>query len=276
MSRIAQNMRRVSTRLTRQIALHWGDTFPMYYICEYPKSGGTWLGWMASDCLQLPYTRFSTLPLALPCVIHNHWRYHPRLRRSFYMYRDGRDVMVSFFFHRMTGIHGENVKFHQHRRAYESLFGKGYDRHDSVGLMAKFIEYEFSHPRDARVNWADHIRSWRPLEAREHVAYVSYEQLREDCAGHIKRVVEHAGGKPIDDWRVQMAVEKFSMERATGRKPGEEDRSAFIRKGVVGDWVNHFTKEAAELFNDLAGDVLVQLGYEADRGWVSRYDLPGS
>jgi hypothetical protein len=88
-------------------------------------------------------------------------------------------------------------------------------------------------------------------------------------------VVEHVAGRAIEDWRVEMAVEKFSMQRATGRRPGEEDRSTLIRKGVVGDWVNHFSREAAVAFDRVAGETLVALGYEADRAWVSRHEPPG-
>jgi hypothetical protein len=38
------------------------------------------------------------MPLACQCVIQNHWLYHPGLRRVFYLYRDGRDVVVSHYF----------------------------------------------------------------------------------------------------------------------------------------------------------------------------------
>ena len=62
------------------------------------------------------------------------------------------------------------------------------------------------------------------------------------------------------------------MVRQSGRRPGEEDVTQHIRKGVAGDWLNHFTRASAELFNDLAGDVLVTLGYEQDRNWVDRYE----
>lgn len=276
MSAIGQNMRRVSNRLTRQIALRWGETFPMYVVSEYPKSGGTWLGRMVADCLEIPLPRHTNLPLAMTCVVHNHWGYDPRLRRCIYLYRDGRDVMVSFYFHRMRWIHNErNPKYAGHAQKYEAMFGKGYDKDDTVANLARFIEHEFANPRDSRLTWRQHVESWGAPDGHEHVAYVSYEQLREDCAGHLKRIVEHVAGRPIEDWRVDMAVDKFSMQRATGRKPGEEDRTTLIRKGVVGDWVNHFSREAAEVFDRLAGDTLVRLGYEADRGWVSRYELPG-
>ena len=278
MSAIGQNMRRVSNRLTRQIALRWGETFPMYVVSEYPKSGGTWLGRMVADCLEIPLPRHTNLPLAMTCVVHNHWGYDPRLRRCIYLYRDGRDVMVSFYFHRMRWIHNErNPKYAGHAQKYEAMFGKGYDKDDTVANLARFIEHEFANPRDCRQNWRDHLSEWfgpgDDATGRPQVAYVSYEQLREDCATHLARVCEKASGKNPDQWLVGHTVEKWSMERTTGRKPGEENRGDLVRKGVAGDWVNHFSREAGEMFDRLAGDMLVRLGYEPDRGWVDRYEL---
>ena len=64
------------------------------------------------------------------------------------------------------------------------------------------------------------------------------------------------------------------MSRQTGgRKAGDEDRSSFIRKGVAGDWVNHFTKDTSKLFQELAGDALLALGYEKDPEWWKRLDV---
>ena len=40
-----------------------------------------------------------------------------------------------------------------------------------------------------------------------------------------------------------------------------------VRKGIVGDWKNYFSREAGEVFDRHCGDVMVRLGYEADRDW---------
>jgi hypothetical protein len=64
------------------------------------------------------------------------------------------------------------------------------------------------------------------------------------------------------------------MKRQTGRAPGHADPTQHIRKGVVGDWRNHFSREAAETFQQLFGAALVRLGYEADDRWIERYDYP--
>ena len=48
---------------------------------------------------------------------------------------------------------------------------------------------------------------------------------------------------------------------------GEESTESFFRKGVAGDWRNHFTPELKALYKERVGDLLVELGYEADLSW---------
>lgn len=256
----------------RFIITHWGRQFPMYTVSEYPKSGGTWLGRMIADCLEVPLPQRFRLPLAMPCVVHNHWTYDRRFTHPFYLYRDGRDIMVSFYFHRMRVIaRNKDVNDRLAGKRYERLFGKGYDPQDVRRWLPRFIEHEFAHPRDSRVTWARHVESWYDPD-RTHVAYLSYEDLLADTRATLTRAVEHVAGRRIEPWRIDMAVEKFSMARQTGRAPGEEDRSSFIRKGISGDWKNHFTREAAEIFHDRAGATLIALGYETDQRWIDRPD----
>ena len=275
MSYLRSMLRAAASRPTRVIGMYWGETFPFYYVSEYPKSGGSWLGKMVADCLRIPYPEGQIFPAGFRCVIHNHWRYNPRFRRVLYVYRDGRDVMVSLFFHRMrTLARRDSVDVRIFKRQYDRLFGKGYDPNDSIALLPRFIENEFKRPRNPRVTWSQHIESWCAPDGHPHVTCLSYEQLVNDCRATLKRAIELVTGATVDQWRIDTTVEKFSMVRQTGRRPGEEDRGAFIRKGVAGDWPNHFSLEAAEVFNDLAGDALIHLGYEKDRDWVRNYPAP--
>lgn len=48
---------------------------------------------------------------------------------------------------------------------------------------------------------------------------------------------------------------------AKGRQSGEEDRSSFFRKGVAGDWHNHFTPAMVQMFDAKAGAWLDRFGY---------------
>ena len=46
-----------------------------------------------------------------------------------------------------------------------------------------------------------------------------------------------------------------------GRDKGEEEKSSFFRKGVVGDWENYFNDASFEVFRKQTGDLLHELGY---------------
>ncbi len=257
---------------TRFIAARWGASFPFHLICEYPKSGGTWLGKMVADVLQLPYPTGSRLPIAMRAVIHNHWPYDARFRNVFYLARDGRDVMVSLYFFRLRRLaSGGGPNEAKYAKIYDRLLGPGYDANDTQRNLPRFIEHEFTRPGGGtKLNWAQHILSWR-RDDRPDIAFLTYEQLLSDCAGALSRALAHVTHAQPDPWRIAAAVDKYSMARQTQRKPGEEDRKSFIRKGVAGDWKNHFTADAATLFRDLAGDALVAAGYEPDRDWPGRF-----
>ena len=263
-------LRRASNKATKAIGMYAGGQFPMFFVTEYPKSGGTWLARMVSDAMQVPFPQHYVLPIGFKAVVQNHWRYSHRLRHVFYLYRDGRDVMTSFFFHRMRTIRNRSeANWEGVQKRAERLFGAGFDADDTVSLLPRFIEHEFVQPRGARTNWRDHVMQWFD-PARPGVAYLSYEMLRTNPRLTLKRAIETVTEREIDDWRIESAVDRNSMERQTGRRAGQEDRSHFVRRGVVGDWRNHFTREAADVFNDLAGEALVMLGYEDDTRWAQR------
>ncbi len=257
-----------SNRMTRQIGRHWGDAFPMYFLCEYPKSGGTWLGQMLADCLQVPFPKRPAAPIAMPAMVHAHWKYDPALKRTVYMVRDGRDVVVSLYFHFVRHVQFQSrTRDVALARRLRRLFGADADLNNTLENLPRFIPYVFAHPVGARVNWTTHVESWW---GRPGVTQTRYEDLLTDTREELARTCASLTDKIPADWRLDLAVEKYSMRRQTGRAPGQENRSSFIRKGVAGDWVNHFSREAREVFADLAGDTLMALGYEADNGWINR------
>ncbi len=239
----------------------------MYPVIEYPKSGGTWLCRMLALSLRLPFAQYARLPVAMPCVVHGHWRHHRRLQNITYLTRDGRDVIVSFYFHFNRPTDSPNYSDKDvYMRKMRTILGPGADPNDVHANLPRFIEYIFENPIACKQNWRDHNRSWL---RQDGVCPVKYEDLRENCESTLAGLIECLG-RPVDSQRVRDAVEHFSMQRMTGRAPGEEDKESFIRKGIVGDWKNYFTQESARLFNELAGDMLIELGYESDHAWVSQ------
>jgi hypothetical protein len=59
---------------------------------------------------------------------------------------------------------------------------------------------------------------------------------------------------------------RFSR-KAGGRERGVEDAHNHYRKGVAGDWRNHFEPVHVEYFKRNYNDLLLRLGYETDPRW---------
>lgn len=264
---VARTMQRVSHHLTRQIGLRFGERFPFWYVVEHPKSGGTWLARMIADYLDIPLCEHSLLPVAMRCVLFGHWGHDPRFHRCFYLCRDGRDVLVSLYFHRMRIV----------RSAPDSPAGRHWRRRlgpmtaDEPGEIAEgfadFVRSELASPGARHANWPAHVRDWR-RGSEDRVAFLTYEELRRDPAATLARCLNVFLREPACPERVKRSVDRFRFASMSGREPGQEDRRSFLRKGIVGDWKNYFSREAALAFDRCAGDMLIELGYEADRSWL--------
>ncbi|MEM9913780.1 MAG: sulfotransferase domain-containing protein [Planctomycetota bacterium] len=254
-------MQALSGHATRHLAPRLGSGYPWWYVLEYPKAGGTWLSRMVADYLRLPFPQHSRLPTMFSCVIHGHWKHTPGLNNVFYLARDGRDTMVSLYFMRMKAV--ERQKFSsdaRHKRTYESLFGVGFDPADIQTNLPKFIEHEMKNPRDCRVSWPNHVETWwQPDDPG--IACLKYEELLTDPVETLARCFEKFTDQPADRDELAITVDRFSFQKMTGRKPGSEDKSSFLRKGIAGDWVNHFSPDAVDVFNRYAGSALTELGY---------------
>jgi hypothetical protein len=183
-------------------------------------------------------------------------------------WRDGRDVMVSWY-HQQLVPHEWNE--HQVRKSRRELPLEDYD--DVYGNLPAFIEYAFTRPHSPRFSWADFVRRWHGHKGATHVRY---EDLRRNTVGELRKVVLGLTGRQLSPEVATAIVEEFSFERQAGRRAGEEDKRSFLRKGVVGDWRNHFNREAREIFDLYAGDELILLGYEGDRAWIEEEPAPSN
>lgn len=45
------------------------------------------------------------------------------------------------------------------------------------------------------------------------------------------------------------------------------DKSTTFRRGAIGDWKNHFAEKHKAAFKEMAGPILIDLGYEKDLNW---------
>ena len=251
------------------------------YVVGYPKSGNSWLCWLLAYCIN---TRYEDVydPALRPQQPHvrkyvdgglPHTSFQDRLGKILkthrldvgtrqdapwcYIVRDGRDVMVSMY------------NFTYFTRRPIRTFGLPMQSMKNLAwnmrrvLWCRFRRQKFSDFVVARGrDWADHVRA--AMEHRPN-AVVRYEDLRTNPDETLDELLKKMGVE-VDPRVIRAAVETFDFRRITNRKPGQEDAKSFFRKGVVGDWKEWFRDEPIRSgFQEVAGDVLEQLGY-ADWG----------
>lgn len=76
------------------------------------------------------------------------------------------------------------------------------------------------------------------------VLFAEYEKLKEDFEGEVARIANFLGVS-LDRSRIAEIKEQTSLENLRKQR-GEEDapeEARFFRKGVTGDWMNHFEKK---------------------------------
>lgn len=118
-------------------------------------------------------------------------------------------------------------------------------------------------------NWFDHVSSWYPNEGHDNFLFIKYEDMKSDHYGSVEKVAKFLD-KDLSPEQVAQIVDYTSlksMKKNKSAKMGEdakkvvdESKSAFVRKGIVGDWKNHFSTEQSQYIDQLISDRLDTFG----------------
>lgn len=159
-------------------------------------------------------------------------------KKVVYLMRDPRDCAISFFFY----------------QAYQEIV-----RVDRIRFRLKAALLPKRFVRKTLEAWKEHVSTYKD----ECDEIVSYEELLNDCAGTLARLT---GSQDLD--KIAQAVDDNSFKAHSCREPGQEDIRKFARKGISGDWVNHYSSPGYKnLMKEVVGKELVEFGYEKDFGW---------
>jgi hypothetical protein len=84
---------------------------------------------------------------------------------------------------------------------------------------------------------------------------VGYLDLHADAFGETERLFQFLG-TPAPRVLVEQIVAETSFEALSGRRPGDEDPAAFLRKGLPGDWRTGLDPASAELILESCGPLM--------------------
>lgn len=229
------------------------------FLVSYPKSGNTWVRFLLANALYPDvevdfHTIHSLIPevgqearrrnLPGPRLLKSHAPFRPEYPQVIYIVRDGRDVYCSYFHYLRNKLPGDIT-------------------------LRDFLRDDSYYQR----TWGEHVTSWLDGSDTGPLLLVYYEDLLEDCAGQLHRMADFIG-VGISESRIQAAVRASSFERMRnieaekGRAFADQDRAdRFMRKGVHGDWRQHFGPEEKKILEHREGDVLRRLGYVDGPNW---------
>ena len=235
--------------------------FNLYVVNEYPKSGGSWLSQMLAEAIGVPFPRDGA-PVWGSSIMQGHFLNGFGIRNAVVLWRDGRDVMVSWYYHCLFPNDRNN------RRLVDIVRGDlMFEDYSDVFInLPVFIEYCFTAQKHPRYSWSCFVEKWA---RKSNIVQIRYEDLRANTAEELIRVTRLLSGKIIPYEVALNIVEKYSFSKLSERTAGAENINSFMRKGVVGDWRLKFSRESRQIFNAYAGSALIELGYERDSIWVN-------
>ncbi len=173
--------------------------------------------------------------------------------------RDGRDVLVSRAYHLFNepGVHKLFQRVKTMQKDLER-FQKNpvYFKKNPERLLCHEVMV-----RESIQWWVEHQRSdRRAIEDNPdlEVHLVHYEDLHRDVEGERLKMFEFLEVDPAEAEPIEgPLMPGFARERP----------DKFLRKGAVGDWENYFNDETKSIFNEIAGEELIRLGYVDSLNW---------
>ncbi|XP_078596432.1 sulfotransferase 1A1-like [Branchiostoma floridae x Branchiostoma japonicum] len=226
-------------------------------IVSYPKSGLNWTYEVVALILNNADIRKPKLPLFThvpylevmhvehgktyaeilrdlpsPRLIATHLRYsmlpqgvHNNGTKIIYVARNPKDVVVSYYhFHRMSRVHPD------------------------PGAWDKFLS-DFMSGNVVWGSWYQHVLDVWANRQKHNILIVRYEDMKKDFPAAIRLIAAFLG-RQLTEPGVQLIASHCSFDSmksnpmTNGSKVPmvfNNDKSHFLRKGVVGDWINHFT-----------------------------------
>jgi hypothetical protein len=174
--------------------------------------------------------------------------------RRLFIYRDPRDMLISYVFYVK-----EIAPEHELRNYFLHVLGSDEER--IMKLITGF------HYQEENLTYGDltlHYQPFLPWIEDKGTLALRFEDLvsSNECKEQtISRIADYLWHDSTFDQYNKEVLRKRMLENI------RPSRSGTFRKGVSGDWKNYFTAQHKSVFKEVAGQLLIDLGYEKDMDW---------
>ncbi|XP_069803284.1 sulfotransferase 2B1-like [Dendropsophus ebraccatus] len=233
------------------------------YIVTYPKSGTNWMIeilsllrtkgdptwcnnvpiWLRSPWYETIEGQSQIKDVLCPRVLTSHLPFHIFAKSFFkskakiiYVMRNPKDILVSlFYFSKMLSLYKDPKTF------------------------PEFFE-DFLQGNVLYNSWFDHVKGWMQMKDNSNFFFITYEELCKDLRNSVIKICEFLG-KDLDDSQIDLVVKHSSFNVMKENKMSnytlipqdfmDQTKGSFMRKGITGDWKNHFTEAQIEHFDEV-------------------------
>ncbi|OGW75555.1 MAG: hypothetical protein A2Z72_01365 [Omnitrophica bacterium RBG_13_46_9] len=229
------------------------------FIVSYPRSGNTWIRFLIA-CMMHPDKTLSFrnidrfIPdvyrhaeyansISPPRFLKTHHPFYGCFPRFIYIYRDGRDVFVSYYF------------YMKQRNQVKNGF--------SEFLRERLIRHpRYLHP------WHEHVSKALDFANKfpDRALLLRYEKIGDFAVDYAYKIAEFCR-LDVSKKVIENAVKKTSFEnlRKVEKEYGPEIEKYpdvdFFRSGRTGQWKEIFSGSDSEFFYSIAGPTMKRLGY---------------
>ncbi|MBW1915819.1 MAG: sulfotransferase domain-containing protein [Deltaproteobacteria bacterium] len=272
----------------------------LFFIMGTPKSGTTWLQYLLNghpEILCSGEGNFNQLIKGLNKVVNDYNTYIEEINKAIGTsnYTVFSKENLQYLFVTIVGLLFSNIKMSPSIKCIGSknpILIKELEIHASLLPRSKFIHIIrdgrdviasawFNNRRrnkaDSKKRWPD-FKSFVQFGVEQWVSDVrkarSFGRLFPDRYFELRYEDLHKNPDPIIEKMLNFLKVNSTPELAErcrwagsfeklskGRKRGEEDENTFFRKGIIGDWEQHFDKESVDIFMLNGQSLLKELGY---------------
>jgi len=226
------------------------------WLVSFPRSGNTWMRFLLANLLYpdedvnyisidrfIPdiHQRENWSGVENPLIIksHNIWRGEYSDSKIVYMYRDPRDVALSYYYFSQgswsMGFKGTFDEYLKKRFILEGQYGR----------------------------WNDHVNFWFGMVNKFALLYVKYEDLWWYPYGEMKKIIDFLSIKIEHIADIQIAINKSDFDEL--EKIRARDGVHLKKKGLQGrpgGWRENLTREQHDLIWEEFGETMEKLGYK--------------